>query len=333
MQSFIRNWNIYHTDIPDFILALSKTAPMQRLKQVGMNCGCEYTRFPAFQNLQSYSRFDHSVGAGLIVWHFTHDRQQSVAALLHDIATPVFAHVIDFLHHDYTKQESTEDKTLEIIAQSFEIRTLLSAMNLTPEDVADYHIFPIADNDTPRLSADRLEYTMGNILNYGFADASTIQVMYDNLFVGTNEDGKPELSFKDFNIALQFAHLALKCSHVYVSDEDRFAMQMLAELLQRAIADHIIAESDLMKTEPEVIVLLTGNIHYKKQWQQFCAYSHIEVIEQPCEGSRRIAAKKRHINPLVSQRGRVASIDNGFNQALQQFLSQTFDRNLIGFTE
>lgn len=333
MQASIRNWNIYHNEIPDFLLALSETAPMQRLKQVGMNCGCEYTRFPAFKGLRPYSRFDHSVGTGLIVWHFTHDKRQSIAALLHDIATPVFAHVIDFLHHDYTQQESTEDKTLEIIAQSPEIRTLLSSMDLTPDDVADYHLFPIADNDTPRLSADRLEYTMGNILNYGFADAYTIRIMYDNLFVGTNEAGESELSFKDFTIALKFANLALKCSHVYVSDADRFAMQMLAELLQRAITDHVISEADLMKTEPKVIALLTGNNLYREQWLQFRAYSDIEIIERPCEESRQIAAKKRHINPLVSQRGRVASIDNGFNQALRQFLSQTFDQNLIAFAK
>ena len=35
----------------------------------------------------------------------------TVAALLHDIATPVFAHVIDFLNNDYEKQESTEAET------------------------------------------------------------------------------------------------------------------------------------------------------------------------------------------------------------------------------
>lgn len=52
---------------------------MARLRQVGMNCGCEYTDFPRFRHLAPYSRFRHSVGVGLIVWHFTHDAAQAAA--------------------------------------------------------------------------------------------------------------------------------------------------------------------------------------------------------------------------------------------------------------
>ena len=333
MRIPMQNAALYHSSVPDFITALSETAPMQRLQHVGMNCGCEYTHFPLFKNIRPYSRLDHSVGTGLIVWHFTHSQQQSIAALLHDIATPVFAHVVDFLHNDHVKQESTEQKTLEIITQSSEICTLLSSLNLTSEMVADYHIFPIADNDTPRLSADRLEYTLGNIVNYGFADIYTIKMLYDNIMVGVNEDNEPELTFKDAEVALQFAQLALKCSCVYVSDTDRFAMQMLAELLNQAIEDEIIVESDLMKTEPEVIAMLSNNDEYRKRWQQFRSYAIIQTIDQPSEQSRQIAAKKRYINPLVLQYGRVASIFSEFNQSLQQFLLQPFDQNLIAFAE
>ncbi len=48
-----------------------ETPEMQRLKDVGMNCGCEYTSFPRFRNLAPYSRYRHSVGAARIVWNFT----------------------------------------------------------------------------------------------------------------------------------------------------------------------------------------------------------------------------------------------------------------------
>ena len=40
--------------------------------------------------------------------------------------------------------------------------TLLKRDNIKIDEVADYHIYPIADNDTPMLSADRLEYTLSN---------------------------------------------------------------------------------------------------------------------------------------------------------------------------
>ena len=90
------NWSLYHPEIPEFLRRLAETPPMARLRQVGMNCGCEYTSFPHFAGWAPYSRFDHSVGVGLIVWHFTGDLRQSAAGLLHDAATPAFAHVVDF---------------------------------------------------------------------------------------------------------------------------------------------------------------------------------------------------------------------------------------------
>lgn len=40
------NWSLYHPEIPEFLRRLAETPPMARLRQVGMNCGCEYTSFP-----------------------------------------------------------------------------------------------------------------------------------------------------------------------------------------------------------------------------------------------------------------------------------------------
>ena len=88
-------WKIYHHEIPEFLLDFMNTDVLQRLKDIGMNCGVEYTSFPLFKRCRTYSRYDHSLGVALIVWHFTGDMKQTIAGLLHDIATPVFAHTND----------------------------------------------------------------------------------------------------------------------------------------------------------------------------------------------------------------------------------------------
>ena len=207
---------------------------MQRLKDVGMHCGCEYTSFPMFVGLDNYSRYKHSVGCALIVWHFTQDRRQTIAALLHDIATPTFAHVVDFLNGDHLKQESTENGTVNIIASSPGIMTRLKEWNIELEEVADYHVYPIADNDSPKLSADRLEYTLSNLVNYRITPTEKIKELYDHLMVGKNEEGEDELMFDDFQIAEAFCLSALETSKIYVADEDRFAMQtsMLLKIMK-----------------------------------------------------------------------------------------------------
>ena len=228
-------WPIYHPRIPPVLRHLSATPPMARLRQVGMNCGCEYTDFPRFRYLAPYSRFRHSVGVGLIVWHFTHDAAQAAAGLLHDISTPVFAHVVDFLRGDHLTQTATEHGTAALIAASPEICRVLAAHGLTLEQVCDYHRYPVADNDAPRLSADRLEYTLGNAVNYGFLSMNRARALYRDLTVIPNEDGAPELAFRTRSAASAFTAAALNCARVYVADEDRFAMEALARLLRRAL--------------------------------------------------------------------------------------------------
>ena len=76
-------------------------------------------------------------------------------------------------------QESTEDLTTEIIKNSNEIMKLLKRDNIEISEVDDYHIYPVADNDTPKLSADRLEYSLSNALfTYRLLDYKSIKEMF-----------------------------------------------------------------------------------------------------------------------------------------------------------
>ena len=314
---------IYHNEIPAVIRDCMDAPCVRRLKHVGMNCGCEYTSFPRFAGLEPYSRFDHSVGAALIVWHFTQDARQAVAGLLHDVATPVFAHVVDFLKGDYLVQESTEDGTRATIEADATLQRALKTHGLTTDDVCDYHRYPIADNDSPRLSADRLEYTLGNLINYRIRTPEEVRAFYADLSVGTNEDGAPELVFSDAKIAGDFAFASLMCSKIYVSDEDRYAMQMLSELLRDALARGVLVDADLMTDEPKVIAKLLQNGSTAAAWRRFTAYHTMRRAKEPTGAGqwRRIAAKKRYIDPLIEGVGRVSAYSEAFRTAVEAFLS------------
>lgn len=317
---------LYHANIPPVLARLCETAPMRRLQDVGMNCGCEYTSFAKFRKCASYSRYDHSLGVGLIVWHFTQDEKQAVAGLLHDISTPVFAHVVDFMNGDYMTQESTELDTKQVICASSELLRVLEDFGLSVKEVCDYHIYPIADNDTPRLSSDRLEYTFGNALNYGFVKRNKLVDLYRDLMVGTNEDGAPELMFRTPELALFFARTALACSKVYVSDEDRFAMEALANRLKSAISRGVLTRADLMRTEKDVISKLCEHPDCAADWKQYRSFSELLTSEQPQSGEwYHVSAKKRHIDPMIQGCGRVSAVFPEFSAELTAYLSQPFD--------
>ena len=130
---------------------------------------------------------------------------------------------------------------------------MLAQYALAAADVGDYHRYPIADNDSPRLSADRLEYTLGNLFHYGFEDLPRLTAFYRDLTVSAGEDGQPELAFRTPAIAEDFALAALRTGRVYVCDEDRFAMEALAALLRDALDRRVLSPTDLMGTEPAVI--------------------------------------------------------------------------------
>lgn len=314
---------IYHRELPPVLAELAAAPPMLRLKQVGMNCGCEYTAFPRFANGSSYSRWMHSLGVGRIVWHFTGSPAQAAAGLLHDLATPPFAHVVDFLRGDYLTQEATEAGTRERIAESPELRTVLARHGLCCEEVSDYHRYPIADNDSPRLSADRLEYSLGNALRWGFLSREQIAAIYADLRVGTNEDGAPELVFGSLEQAAAFGRAALSCAEVYVSDADRCAMQTLCELLARALETGVLSAADLEGTEPALIARLEAS-PLSGDWLRFRALSRtLRAVTPPDQRPwRQIPAKKRRIDPLVAQRGRLSALDPAFRDAMCSFLAE-----------
>ena len=324
--------DIYSDDFPLFIEELINTPEFRRLENVGMNCGCEYTSFPIFAKGKEYTRYKHSIGVALIIWHFTKDIKQSIAGLLHDISSPVFAHVVDFLNGDHENQESTEEKTEEIIENSEEIQKILKKYNLTTKDVYDYHMYPIADNDSPLLSADRLEYTLGNAFYYDFKSMDELKDMYDDLVVSKNEFGQDEISFKSLDKATEFASVSILNSKVYTADYDRFSMQYLADLLKLAVDKNVITLDDLYTTEDEVILKLERDEELNSKFKEFKGFSKILTSkEKPTHGYWvNIPAKRRYINPRVASLGRVTDLSENLSKEINDFLKVDFNIWLSG---
>lgn len=318
---------IYCGEIPDFIKKFAAAEKMQRLKYVGMNCGCEYTEVYKETICHRYTRFEHSVGVALIIWNFTRDVKQSIAGLFHDISTPAFAHVVDYMNGDHMTQESTEASTADFIDSSQEIQQLLKEYGLNTPDVSDYHLYPIADNETPQLSADRLEYTFGNFLQYGVTDIEHIERFYHNIIVGINEHGEQELMFADKNIAEEFAFYSMKCSHVYVSDKDRFTMQYLADLLKLAADNDVVSVEDLYTSEENVIEKLEQSEVTSAKWLEYCGIRCLKISSAPISDGycTRVNAKRRYIDPFVKNIGRVTAFSKQYRAAVDEFFSISFD--------
>ena len=324
--------DLYLPTLPPELLAMAETPAMQRLRRIGMHCGCEYTAYPLYRAAHApYSRYLHSLGTAALVWRFTHDLAQSAAGLLHDIATPAFAHVVDFLNGDHMTQESTEDRTHAMIASSPELMALLAANDLTVADVDDYHRYPIADNDSPRLSADRLEYTLGNARLVFHASVEELRAICGDLFVGRNEENADELCFAHYGAADAFTRLALRQSQWFVSDDDRFSMQYLADLLRDALDAGALTTDDLYTDEESVIAHLLAVPALAARWQNYRRIIGTIASSDRPDGvyAIRIAAKKRSIDPLVQTKSglrRFTTLSADYAARLTAFRADDFDR-------
>lgn len=223
-QEIKEYFHILSNEFPEFLYEYIDTPAMQRIGKISSAGGTDYTKI--YKNKFLYTNLEHSIGVALIIWNFTKDKKQTISGLFHDIAVPVFKHAIDFMNGDNKKQESTEEKTLEIIKNSKELMELLERDNIIVDDIKDYHIYPISDNDTPKLSADRLEYTFTNGIYFKEAwDLKQIKEIYENIVILRNEDGIQELGFKDFEIAEIFVQKASKLWPLWFDSKNRVTLQ------------------------------------------------------------------------------------------------------------
>ena len=256
-------FKVLENNFPIWLNEYINTKEMLRLQYVSTSCGKIYSKM--FNIKTNYNTLDHSIAVALVVWHFTKDKKQTLAGLFHDISTPVFKHCVDFMNGDYLKQESTESLTKTFILNSKEIMTLLKRDNIKIDEVADYHIYPIADNEIPKLSADRLEYSLSNSLFLcDVATLDDVRQIYDDVEIQRNENGVEELGFKTKNIARKFVGITSKLSIIYRDDNTRFSMQFLADIMKKLNNENLITIENLYQMKESEIIDLIKNSKYKE---------------------------------------------------------------------
>ena len=200
-------------------------------------------------------------------------------------------------------QESTEDLTTDIIKNSKEIMSLLKRDNIDISEVDNYHIYPIADNDTPKLCADRLEYSLSNALfTYNLLDFNSIREIYDDIEIQTNEENIIELGFKTKKIARSFVKVTSNLSIIYREDRTRYSMQLIADILKRLNAENKISIKDLYELKESDVIDIIENSKYKNIFNIWKNATKVMVSKEKPKDVYFVhhGAKVRYIDPLFN---------------------------------
>ena len=333
-------YKILCPEFPNFLKKYIELPIMQRLSGIGLLCGTDWTSL--YKNRFFYSRLDHSVGVALIIWNFTKDKTQTIAGLLHDVSTTVFSHVSDFRKGDALTQTSTEEPTTKMILSDSALCKLLESDGIEPKDVVDYHIYPIADNEIPSLSADRLEYMYPSGLALdGSWTFEEIAKTYNDLIILKNEENKEELGFKTIEMAELYCKKFCMIGHILQLNENKLSLQLLSQIMSKAVELDVLQEEDFMTlSESKIIEKIESFISKKTlsmeeqkiatMYNTFRKMTKVEHTNQKLPEDKyfcvSLKVKQRYINPLVKvgtnsqQAKRLSEVSDFANKLIKDFL-------------
>lgn len=252
----------YLGELPEFMNKYLELAFMIRLKGIIMLCGMINASPRMYKfNLPKITRFDHSLNDAKITWMLTHSKEKTLASLFHDVASPTWCHVVDYLNNDFVLQESTEDKTAEILLSSNKLLEYLKSDGIRLDDVLDFKKYTVCDLPRPKLCADRLENTLSTAYAWmgSISLAETKQVI-DALTLVINEDLEEEIGLKDEASAKILVRLNNEINTLTQAGADTYMMIVAAEVLKRCIETNVVKYDDLFRiTEGELIRIIEAS--------------------------------------------------------------------------
>ena len=289
-----------YPNIPDFLKKYLNIPSLIRLKKVSYFCGMDYASKFIYNFKEPISRYDHSLSVSLLVYKLTKNKVATLAGLFHDIATPCFSHVIDYMNQDYEKQESTEEYTEEILKSDEYLISCLKKDNINIEDIIDFKKYPIVDNERPKLCADRLD----GIILPGISWSQNVTKEYidmiiDDIKLFINEDNEYEIGFKTNEIAKKVLEISDSINKLCHSPEDKYMMQLLADITNLSIEKGYITYNDLYLLDEEQLY------HILKQQKDFNLNNLILKFENATKEdipTINLKIKNKVLNPLVNNK-------------------------------
>ena len=283
---------------PTFLDKYLSTTTLERLKYITQFCGCDYTKL--YSPLFTYTRFFHSVVVAHMTWHFTHNKKETIVALLHDVGTPCFAHTIDIFLGDAINQESSEKDIIGILKNDKQLIDYLEEDQVSLNDFRDYSKFPILENKSPNLCTDRLDGVLHTCYVWLHTHSlEQIQEVYDDLVVLKNSLGNPEIGFKTQAIAEKFVQMVYVYAHELQSNTDKYVNKYIAELVKISYKNGLISLDDLYtKKETDICEIFNNNF---KSWKSFVNAKTISRSDTEPQNSYYVSfdTKKRNAIPLI----------------------------------
>ncbi len=215
------------------LLDLLQSAAIQRLRSV-----LQHGITAVLGITQPVTRFEHSVGAMILVQRAGGSVCEQAAALMHDVSHTAFSHVADFVFsgpHSYH-----EEKRREWMAQS-DIPAVLSRHGVDWTDFLDDERFPLLEQPSPRLCADRIDYFLRDSLALGILTPAQATQLSRSLVVAAGR-----FAVRELDAARLFGYKYMEADQASWSNNTSILLyELTARALRTAFDRSVITQTDL----------------------------------------------------------------------------------------
>jgi HD superfamily phosphohydrolase len=276
--------------IKDLILS----AAVQRLKGISQ-AGAPSLMRPG----RTVTRYEHSIGVMILTGRLGGIEIEQAAGLLQDVSHTAFSHTIDYVFGD--RNEGFHEQIFASVIDNSDLPYILGKHNLTWQEVFRPENLIRVDAPAPLLCADRIDYTLRDLLRLNHISSGQIRYFLDALaFV----DNTVVLTNIDQASAFVSWYRYL-VGQVYMNPLDLFIHDELARILKASIDEGVLAERDFQETDSVVLAKIKESDHQRAALRNLREVKTVHIGPGP--GARKVYSKGRIIDPPVLIDGRIVS--------------------------
>lgn len=271
------------------LLDLINSNSLNRLKDISqLGMPDEYL------SVKGFSRYEHSIGVMILLKKLGARLEEQVAGLLHDVSHTPFSHVIDWVIGDPTKEDYQDNIFKEFLSNSDAFK-ILNKYNINSEYISNLNNFKILERETPRLCADRIDYSLRQLIRG--KGKGLIENILKDLDVSGNQ-----IVFKNIDSAKLFGeeYMNLQNSQ-WGGNEMRCRYYLLSETLKEALKTNLIDFRFLEGTEKPILEILNNSKNDYILFNLGLLSKEFSIIED--ENGIELKKKFRYIDPEVRMNG------------------------------
>jgi len=265
------------------------------------------------------TRFEHSLGTMLLVRRLGASLDEQIAALLQDISHTAFSHVIDYVFDGHNDQNYHDHHKVKYVAGT-DIPAALDVHGLRWMDYMEEDSFPLLEQPSAHLCADRLDYFLRDSRDLGLADDADVDSALEHLIVEDNR-----IVVNDIEAARWLGYTFIAADKAsWANFREVGLYELTARAIRRGLAIGVLTDADLWGTDLPAWKKLQRSRDLKLQHDLQRVKASTRFVLDESSPDFRVSTKLRSIDPDLLINGRVqplSAIDPVFAGARAKYLA------------